>query len=241
VPEEEPDEPEELEEEPVPVPEDDGSAAPLGAVNALAPAGTLEAVPGWDAASVLELPEEHRTLGAASPLSSVPGKAELVAFRVAEHQMVIVFRHYARTEFCEPFQFVLNAITSQVEMDAVLHDLWLGYQLEEDPRLPVRRLDHDVGVVLRVEDALTAQPRELRLIVRSDLVTVEDGGPEPGDRRGMAAIKYNIVKASHGHIMLQPRPAATPARSSPRTHATISSLAWGGAGLWLAAIDLNRT
>ena len=130
--------------------------------------------------------------------------------------MVIVFPHYARTEFPEPFQLILDAITSQVEMDAVLRDLWLGYQLEEDPRLPARRLDQDVRIVLRVKDALTAQPRELGLIVRSDLVTVEDGGPEPGDRRGMAAIKYNIVKASHCRIMPQPRPAVAPARSSPR-------------------------
>jgi hypothetical protein len=136
--------------------------------------------------------------------------------------VVVVFRRYARTEFCEPFQLVREAITSQVEMDAVLHDLWLGYQLEEDPRLPTRRLDQDVRVVLRVEDALAAQPGELRLIVRSNLVTVEDGGPEPGDRRGMAAIKYDIVKTSHGHIMLQPRPAGAPVRSSPRTHAAIS-------------------
>jgi hypothetical protein len=30
------------------------------------------------------------------------------------------------------------------------------------------------------------------------------------------------VKTSHGHIMLQPRPAGAPVRSSPRTHAAIS-------------------
>jgi len=70
--------------------------------------------------------------------------------------MVIVFRHYARTEFPEPFQLILDAITSQVEMDAVLRDLWLGYQLEEDPRSAARRFDQDARVVLRVEDALTA-------------------------------------------------------------------------------------
>jgi hypothetical protein len=122
--------------------------------------------------------------------------------------VVIVFRHYARTEPCEPCQLVLDAVTSQVEMDAVFHSLRLGYQLEEDARLPVSPLDQDARVVLRVEDALSAQARELRLIVRSDLVIVEDGGPEPRDRRGMAAIKDNIVKASHGHIMPQPRPAA---------------------------------
>ena len=69
---------------------------------------------------------EHRAL-AQPALSSGPGKAELVAFRVAEHQVVVVFRRYARTEFCEPFQLVRDAITSQVQMDAVLHDLWLGY------------------------------------------------------------------------------------------------------------------
>jgi hypothetical protein len=142
--------------------------------------------------------------------------------------VIIVFRHYARTEFPESFQLILDAIASQVEMDAVLDDLWLGYPLEEDPRpAATRRLDQDARVVLRVKDALTAQPRELRLIVRSDLVTVEDGGPEPGDRRGMAAIKYNIVKASHGHILPQPQPQPQPApataRSSPRTHAAIST------------------
>ena len=153
--------------------------------------------------------------------------------------MVIVFRHYARTEFPEPFQLVLDAITPQVEMDAVLHDLWLGYQLEEDPRLPARRLDQDVRIVLRVKDALTAQPRELRLIVRSDLVTVEDGCPEPGDRRGMAAIKYNIVKASHCRIMPQPQPAVAPARSSPRTQAAISPPRTPG--LCAAGYSLNRS
>jgi hypothetical protein len=52
-----------------------------------------------------------------------PGKAELVAFRVAEHQMVVVFGHYARPGLYEPFQLFLDVITSQVEMDAVLHGL----------------------------------------------------------------------------------------------------------------------
>jgi hypothetical protein len=72
VPEEEPDEPEELEEEPVPA--DDGSAAQLGAVDALAPAGSLEAVPAWDAASVLELPEEQavRVRPVASEIAASP-------------------------------------------------------------------------------------------------------------------------------------------------------------------------
>jgi hypothetical protein len=117
--------------------------------------------------------------------------------------MVVVFRHDARAEFPEPFELVLDAFAPQVEMDAVLDDLCLWYQLEEDPRLPARRLDQDTRVVLGVEDARAAQPGELRIIVRSDLVTVEDRGPEPGDRRGMVAIEDNIVKASHGRIMAQ--------------------------------------
>ena len=33
---------------------------------------------------------------------------------------------------------------------------------------------------------------------RHNLIAVEDRGPEPGDRRGMVAIKYDIVKAGHG-------------------------------------------
>ena len=53
--------------------------------------------------------------------------------------MVVVFRRYARTEFCQPFQLVREAITSQVEMDAVLDDLWLGYLvLRADQQLPAR-------------------------------------------------------------------------------------------------------
>ena len=95
--------------------------------------------------------------------------------------MIIIFRHYARTEFAEPLQLILDAITSQVEMNAVLHDLRLRYQLEEDPGAHARCLDQDVRVVLRIKDSLSAQPGELRRVVRSDLVTVEDGGPEPGD------------------------------------------------------------
>jgi hypothetical protein len=71
VPEEEPDEPEE---EPVPVPEDDGSAAELGAVDALPPADAVGAVPAWDAASVLELPEEQavRVRPVASEIAASP-------------------------------------------------------------------------------------------------------------------------------------------------------------------------
>jgi hypothetical protein len=48
----------------------------------------------------------------------VPGKTELVAFRVAEHHVVFVFRHHARAELSQPFQLSLDTITAQVEMDA---------------------------------------------------------------------------------------------------------------------------
>ncbi len=95
--------------------------------------------------------------------------------------MVIVFRHQARAELSQPFQLSPDRITSQVEMDAVLHDLLLWHQLEENPWLHARPLDEDVRVVLRIKNSLTVQPGKFCLIVRSNLITVEGGGPEPGD------------------------------------------------------------
>src|SRR5581483_6803897 len=60
-------------------------------------------------------------------LSAAPGEAELVAFGIAEEQMVTVFRRYARAELFQPFQLSFDRITAQVEMDAVLHDLLLWH------------------------------------------------------------------------------------------------------------------
>jgi hypothetical protein len=113
--------------------------------------------------------------------------------------MVIVFSHHRRTEFSQPLKLSRHRFTSQVEMDAVLHDLPLWYQLEEKSRLHARRLDKDARVVLGIKDPDTAQAGELGLIVRSNFMTVEGGGPETSDRRGMTAIEYDIVKSGHGH------------------------------------------
>ena len=95
--------------------------------------------------------------------------------------MVAVFRYQARAQPHQSFKLSLGRVTSQVQVDTVLHDLRLWHQLEEDPRLPVRPFDQDVRVVLRISNPLTAQPGEFSLIVGCDLVTVEGSGPEPGD------------------------------------------------------------
>lgn len=113
--------------------------------------------------------------------------------------MVIVSGHYSRAEFSQSLHLSLHRFTSQVEMDAVLHDLLLWYQLEEDSRLHARRLDKDARVILGIKDPDTAQTGELGLVVRANVITVEDGSPETGDRRGMKAIKHNIVKPGHGY------------------------------------------
>ena len=112
--------------------------------------------------------------------------------------MVTVFGHQARAQLLQPAQLGPGSITPQVQMDTVLHDFLLWHQLEAEPRLPVRPLDHDARVVLGIKDPLTAQPGKFYLIVGSDLVTIQGSSPEPGDRRGMMTVKDNIVKPGHG-------------------------------------------
>ena len=115
--------------------------------------------------------------GEASP---VPEQAELVAFRVAEKQVVSVFRYQSHAELPQPFQLSPDRLAPPVEMDAILHGLRLWHQLEEKPWRPARRLDKDTGIIFRIKDSHIAQPCEFRFIVRSNLVVIEGGGPETG-------------------------------------------------------------
>ena len=128
----------------------------------------------------------------------MPEQAELVAFRIAEKQVVSVFRYQGRPELLQPFQLSPSRLAPQVEVDAILHGLRLWHQLEEKPWRHTRRLDEDAGIVFRVKDSHTAQPCEFRFIVRSNLVVIQGGSPETGGRRGVTAVKYNVVKSGHG-------------------------------------------
>jgi hypothetical protein len=96
-----------LEEEPVPVPADDGSAAQLGAADALAPADALEAavgaVPAWDAAPVLELPEEQavRVRPVASEIAASPAFVMMCTNRPFAYTCGNLMT-FAKTKFSSP-------------------------------------------------------------------------------------------------------------------------------------------
>ena len=56
-------------------------------------------------------------------------------------QVVTVISGQACVPLHQPFQFGLDRIALQVQVDTVLHDFLLGHQLEEDPRLPAQSFD----------------------------------------------------------------------------------------------------
>ena len=86
-------------------------------------------------------------------------------------------------------------------MDPVLDCPGLGHELEEQPRPAAGRRYQHGGIVLRVVDPDAAQPGQLGLVVRCDLVVIEGSGPEPGQRRGMSAIEHDVVNAGHGSTL----------------------------------------
>src|SRR5580704_19133761 len=81
-------------------------------------------------------------------------------------------------------------------MDPVLDDPGLGHQLKEKTG-PARCLNTHGRVVLRIVDAVAAQPLKLGFVVGGDVVVVEGGGPEAGDRCGMPAVEDNLVNTRH--------------------------------------------
>jgi len=152
--------------------------------------------------------------------------AEQVALRIGHRHPscpigFTVILVLGRTDLLQPLNLVVAASAGghDVEMDAATGSrfssfpLWNTLESQSRPAT-INPFHQHPRIILRIIDPVGTQPRQLRLVIRSNRIAVERSSPKTCQRRRMPAINNDVAQMSHLTIMHD-----KPERHSPTTAA----------------------
>ena len=100
-------------------------------------------------------------------------EAELITFGVRHEDGVLMLVHQLCSQFDESAELSCRILSPQIKVNAVLHRLSLGHELEEESRTTSRHgLNQNSGIGFDVTNPLCTKPRKLSVVVWRNLVAV---------------------------------------------------------------------